>query len=374
MHSVLQILDPAMTAEEIYLAAWLKQRLEPLGVRVHSAGLGNRGDYADALFETLDADLLPLRLGTPLTAVGPLRQLARAHGAETLFCWGYQALTAGALARAGLGKLRLVLGAVRPPPKSRQVRWFRSLDSDINVVAASSTIAQAFTRSGVAPESVRIIRPAVDFGRLRAARELNVRQQLGLGEFKHVMISVGPLNRPHAQVNSLWAMAILQQVYPEIALIFSGKGYRNDRIQRFATDLNLFNRVRFAHGRWALPELLEAADVALFPVVQEVSTLPLTWVMGAGIPIVATVNRGNCELIEDNHSAMLARAEDPRGLAQRCHQLFSDDTLCWKITDNARHEAYKYLSMQRFLEEYADFFLQRGQPEKLVPLPVLGEG
>ena len=374
MQTVLQLLDPAVTAEEICLALWLKQRLEPLGVRVHSAALGNRGDYPDTIFETLDAKLLPFRMGIPLTAVGPIRQLVRTHGAETLFCWGYQALTAGALVRPGLGKLRLALGAVRPPPKSRQMRWFRSLGSDINVVAAGNTVAQAFIRSGVAADNVRIIRPAVDFGRLRAARELKVRQQLGLGEFKHVLISVGPLDRPHGQVNSLWAMTILQQVYPDVALIFSGKGYRHDRIQRFVADLNLVSRVRFAHGRWALPELLLAADVAIFPVVQEVSTLPLTWAMGAGVPIVATVNRGNCELIEDNHSAMLVRAKDPRGIAQRCHMLFNDDALRWKVTDNARHEAYKYLSVQRMLDEFTDFFRQREQPEKLVPLPVLGEG
>ena len=96
--------------------------------------------------------------------------------------------------------------------------------------------------------------------------------------------------------------------------------------------------------------------------------------MGAGVPIVATVNRGNCELIEDNHSAMLVRAKDPRGIAQRCHMLFNDDTLRWKVADNARHEAYKYLSIQRMLGEFADFFQQREQREKLVPLPVLGEG
>jgi glycosyltransferase involved in cell wall biosynthesis len=96
-------------------------------------------------------------------------------------------------------------------------------------------------------------------------------------------------------------------------------------------------------------ELFAAADVILFTPRGPIEPWPITAALASGRPIVSTVTPGQCELLEDRHTCLMATAPTPRLLARRLLDLHNDPTLAWQLADRARAESYDLhpLSKQR---------------------------
>jgi glycosyltransferase involved in cell wall biosynthesis len=251
-----------------------------------------------------------------------------------------------------------------PPPalSRRQTAWLRAVDSvrPLHVVCPTATLRRICVERGLPIDRVHLIRPGVDFSKIRRRRSAEFRTALGFSDADFVLLAAGESTPNAAHRDAVWAAAILNFLDPRYKLLLWGRGGQTDALRRFAERLGQPDAVRFAErllGRsLEFEDLMPAVDAALVPARGAVAILPVAICMAAGLPIVANVTYTVSELLEDRHTAVMCAKRSPKAMAQKLLELRGDSSLQWSITDRARTEAYEYFSVSRFLREHREMY------------------
>ncbi|MGH7214398.1 MAG: glycosyltransferase [Tepidisphaeraceae bacterium] len=314
---------------------------------------------------------------TALAAGIALRR--RRHGSDAtaiVHAWGGEALIVAALATRGP-----LVYSPAPSPSKRSVRWARAVAGhrEVQVVCPTSTLRRLHVERGVALERCHLIRPGVDFARIKRRRNPALRAALGLAESDVVLLVPGESTREAHHERALWAAAILGELDPKYRLLLWGRGPRAVVCERFAVKLHQSDLAVLAEQRLGrrveFEELLAATDIVLATPRGLVPTLPLSICMAAALPIVSTTTYTATELLANRHTALLVTKPVPRLLAQRVLELLDDRGIQWTISDMARTEAYEYFAQTRFLEQFRALYRQVAGGEKAhVPEPSPGAG
>jgi glycosyltransferase involved in cell wall biosynthesis len=277
----------------------------------------------------------------------------RDEGADLTHAWGIAPLAAAILA----GHRRLFFSPDRfLGPRS--LSWVRSMMSrrpGIEMICPTAAQQRLAVTRGIPFDRCHVIRPGVDFGRLRR-RDPLLRQQLGLADDDFVLLAPGESTNPSGHDQAVWAAGILNVLDPRYKLLLWGRGPRTEFLMELGRRLRQTQMLKFAEPMLSrtveFEELLPQADACLIAAGGSIPTLPILTTMAAGIPIVSTVTYLLAEQLEDRHTALMVPRRSPRALAQRVLDLREDDNLRWRIADTARAEAYEFFSMTRMLEEY----------------------
>ena len=295
---------------------------------------------------------------------------------DLVHAWGMAALSALAVTPC-----RRIVFSPTEFPSRRQIRWLRAVmdHRDVHVVCPTSTLHRALVERGIPIERCHLIRPGVDFARLKRRRDPELRASLGISDNHRVLLAVGESTAEADHRQSVWSAAILNVLDQRTRLILWGRGERATACERFAAQLGQPELVINARKRLArqveFEEILPAADMAVVSATGPVATLPIAITMAAALPIVATVTPTVAELLEDRHTALMTQPAVPRLLALRIRQLQADPNQQWKLADMARIEAYEYFSLTRFMHQFRTLYQQvsAGQPVNL-PEPAPGAG
>ena len=289
-----------------------------------------------------------------------------ARSCDVVHAWGIRALTAVAF-----GPFGHILFTPTCFPTRRQIAWLRAIIAyrDVHVVCPTVTLQRVFVERGVPLGRCHLVRPGVDFARVKRRRDLQMRHDLGLADAQQVLLGVGESTRGADHHQAVWAGTILNVLDRNTRLVLWGRGPMARAVADFAANLaqpelavlaekKLGRRVEFE-------ELFGAADMILISATGPVSTLPVAIAMAAGLPIVATVTSTVAELLEDRHTALMTQPNVPRLLAQRVMQMREDAHLQWSLADMARTEAYEYFSQTRFLEQMRVMYRQASAGQKV---------
>jgi glycosyltransferase involved in cell wall biosynthesis len=290
------------------------------------------------------------------------RGLRKLGGFDLVHAWGTKALTASALGGRGP-----IVYSPAADLGRRGAGWLRAISQyrDIEVVAPSATLRKALVRSGVEINKCHLIRPGVDFSRLRR-RNAKMREGLGLSEGDVVVLASGESTRGANHRLAAWTVAILGAMDPKWKLLLWGRGAEARGVKEFARKVFRGEYMVVAEerlGRVEYEELLGACDLVISTPRGAVATLPIATAMAGGVPIVSTVTYATSELLEDRHNALLVPRPGARALASRMLELNEDGGLKWKLTDMGRTEAYDYFSLTRFVEQWRGVYRQVGAGE-----------
>src|SRR5262245_58701582 len=263
--------------------------------------------------------------------------------------------------------------AYTPPEASapRAARWLRAVTSyrDIQIVCPTDTMRRFFVERGVPIERCHLIRPGVEFARIRGRRNDILRASLGFSRSDHVMLAAGESTRATNHRLTVWAGSILHVLDPMHRLLLWGEGPMSDSVVLFANQLNRPNYLVVATKQLGsdvtFEELLPAVDTVLVTPETPSATLPIAICMAAGLPIVATVTPTVAELLEDRHTALLTTHPQPRLVAQRVLDLLADAKMRWSLSDMARTEGFEYFSLTRFLEQHRSLYRQFASGERV---------
>jgi len=283
--------------------------------------------------------------------------LARERGADVVHAWGVKALIAAALVARG----PIVYSPAMEARRGR-TRFLRAVMScrRLQVVCPTETMLRGLLRERIVAERCQVIRPGVDFGRIRKPRDPAIRAALGFGDSDYVLAAAGESTRAASHEQAAWVAGILHVLDPIYKLLLWGRGSRLGFVKAFArsaTPASMLHVATERLGREAsFEEVLSAADVIVNTAGEGGATLPLAISMAAGVPIVSTVTRTVCELIEDRHNAVLVPKRSPRLMAQRILRLREDGELRKRLTATARAEAFQHVPLTRFLEEYRGLY------------------
>jgi glycosyltransferase involved in cell wall biosynthesis len=322
------------------------------GVRQLSQGLG------------IDFEMGSLKIGQAgapsiLRAVRQLR--LKRNQFDLLHAWGTAAMTAAALAWNGP-----IFYSPPPALNNRMTRWLKATMAyrSVQVVCASARQQHRYLSRGVPVERCGLIRPGVDFARLRRRRDDALRRRLRLAPDDVVLLPAGESTRAARHLEGIWAAGILHVMDPRYKVLLWGRGPEGESLRRHGRRMGAAEALRFATDELGpdcdFDQLLPAADVVLAPAERAVSTLPVAWAMGAGLPIVATASPILSELLEDHHTALMTQRAIPREIARRVLEFREHSSLQWSLADRARAEAYDYFPQSRFLEEYRQLYRTQG--------------
>ena len=328
------------------------------------------------------ATLLGIPFGHAVLGLPTVRRARREFSpADLVHAWSVSSFALAALLFRGVPRV-LSLTAM---PTQRAINWTRILtmhssDAPALVLTTTSNIRRALLTAGVPEPLVHTLRPAITMGAISQASRQPVRKSWGIDS--DAVVAVALLSDHPDYADALIAGMAAGLAIKENTLV------QPPRDIRFVVHPRQVNRLRaqdlyrstaspskfIVEPRLASPwQVLPACDVAIAlglphpidpnsqaPLDPHPATHPLAgaesaggdlslhWAMAAGVPIVGQATYGISEIVEDHHSALLAKPDQPKALSVRITQLITDKNLAWKLRDSARSEAYSFFSRRRY--------------------------
>ncbi|MFO0974109.1 MAG: glycosyltransferase family 4 protein [Phycisphaerae bacterium] len=352
MTTVLHVLDRAVEPAALERLRLLAARGEGAGLRQAYAALDGATRVRAAAALGAEVALTPARLGLAFMASERIRVLARRAGAQCVHAWGAAALTAcGAAAR----ERPLAVTPARYEELAGVCRCARQVWPMPAVVVGCQAWRRRCVEQGVALERTAVIRAAVDFAALNAARGAGARASLARGGGP-VVLAAGPASRRDGQFTVLWAVAIVQQIHRGMRLIVPFGGSEARRLGRLAESVGLSEMLGLPGERHSWAALAAGADVLMLAPDEEAAPEPLAWGMAAGLGIVAPARRSISECIADRSNGLLLRDARPTPLAAALLRLVEDEPLRKRLGETARGQAYEVFSARACVEGCARMY------------------
>jgi glycosyltransferase involved in cell wall biosynthesis len=170
------------------------------------------------------------------------------------------------------------------------------------------------------------------------------------------IIFAGRLFWAKGVLHLLRAMKMLSFDFKNLHLGIYGTGPQENRIRQFISDAGLKNVV-FLKGRVPHKQLIaeiKRSDLLVLPSVYEAQPMIALEAMACKKPVVAFGVPFACEIIEDGYNGMLAKAFDPKDLADKIRTLLSDYKLRLKLGRNA----YSSVKLEHNWDLQADKYLK----------------
>ena len=271
---------------------------------------------------------------------------------DLVHCWSVDALTLALLVWRKVP--RLLTLATCP---SRQVaHWLSVLCRDPSgstaLLPTSASLRRTMLSRGVPEQAAHVLRPGLDLGMVDHQSRLGLRQRWGIESDKVKVVAL--LADPPHTVDTLVAARTLMlaaDAYPPgrqpIRLLVGPDHGRRHSAARLLRGLGRGHWI-FCDARLAQPwRVLPGCDVAL-SFGPQAGGMSLLWAMAASTPIVSEATYAVSEVVEDRHTALLAKPGRPELLAHRIKQVIDDDQLAWRLKDAARSEVYSIFSRAHY--------------------------
>jgi glycosyltransferase involved in cell wall biosynthesis len=206
--------------------------------------------------------------------------------------------------------------------------------------------------NGIPPDATTVIRPGVDFGAIRRARETVTRESMGLPATGRVLLTPSPPSREGGQFEAVWSAAILHLIWPDASMIVPGTSREGERIRRLGESIYCPQMFQIVGERYTRAELLAVADALIVAAKEDIPTGWIAWAMAAGVPVIGVANYAVTELIADRHNGFLCKTAEPHALATRIRLALEDPEMVRQCVTTARSQAYDVFRLQGCVSEY----------------------
>ena len=170
--------------------------------------------------------------------------------------------------------------------------------------------------------------------------KLRLREELGFTPAQKILLCVGELLPNKNQKMAIHAMREVVKTYPDAQLLLAGNGPEKENLEAEIKACGLERNVQLLGYCTYLEKYQRITDVLLACSHREGLPLNLVEAMLTGNPVVASVNRGHRELIQDGENGYLVR--DEAQMAQQAIALLSDAQLQSSVGNQAREFADDY--------------------------------
>jgi glycosyltransferase involved in cell wall biosynthesis len=222
--------------------------------------------------------------------------------------------------------------------------------------SASSVVAISSDTKRRAEEHYRVRKAieVVNYGFNPPARSVPDRSALGLSNGKYYLISVGRLVK---RKGFDYLIAAMRDLPDEIHLLLIGDGPLEHELRDAAVKASAGERVLFLgyQTRERIWEYLQAADCFVLSSHHEGLGIVVQEAMCAGLPVVATDNGGQVDLIRNGRNGILVPPLDSEALAAAIRTMHADRERAAEMGRN-NEEDIKRCYMETNREEYIRIF------------------
>ncbi len=185
--------------------------------------------------------------------------------------------------------------------------------------------------------------------------KLQLRQGFGLEAGHQVILCTGELLPNKNQATLIKAAALLSKQYPALRVLLAGNGPEEPRLRALIEQLQLQGTVQMLGYRPNIEAYAQAADIVVSCSFREGLGLNLIEGMMTANPIVASVNRGHKELVENGVNGFLVEPANPAAYAEAIGKILSDAGLHQQMVQAALRKAESY-SAQNVVEELKEIY------------------
>lgn len=177
-----------------------------------------------------------------------------------------------------------------------------------------------------------------------------LRQELGIGAERKVIICTGELNANKNQITAIQAMKQVVQQIPEALLLLAGNGPTHDELQGAINELGLQDHAILLGYHTDLERYVKASDLVLSCSKREGLGMNLLEGMLCAKPVIASDNRGHRELIRAGKNGYLFDAEDYKNAADGIVSILADLSTAKNFASEGYRIAPKYTDKAVYLE------------------------
>jgi glycosyltransferase involved in cell wall biosynthesis len=159
----------------------------------------------------------------------------------------------------------------------------------------------------------------------------NCREKLGLELDKTIIIFFGNLVQYKGPNVLLRAFANIKKVYPDVQLIFAGRGPMKNELKNLAKKLEVDERISFTGyvEQELKPLYYKSADIFCLPSVKLTEAFGIVNLeaMACGLPIVASELGGIPDLVKDGENGLLFKPGNVKELSYKLEYLLDNKNL-----------------------------------------------
>ena len=210
------------------------------------------------------------------------------------------------------------------------------------IVPVAESTRHYLAGKGVPAEKIRVVPNGIDAKYLASAQAApdRLREELGL-ESKFIVSYIGTHGMSHALEVALKAAKKLE-ADPAIHFLFVGEGAEKENLKRLASELRLDNATFInAQPRERLLSFYGASDVSLvplkrLPIFKKVLPSKLFELMGAGCPVICSVEGEAAELVRSALAGLCIEPENVDALVEAVIRLRGNQELRAEMSGNGR--------------------------------------
>jgi glycosyltransferase involved in cell wall biosynthesis len=306
-------------------------------------GNGAPNDFvAAACAQGLEVETIPERRRFDLRVIPALRLIVESRGSDLLITNSVKSHFL--VWRSGLWRRHPWVAFHHGyTDTDRKMRLYNRLDRwSLPHADRLVTVCRAFADE-LASTGVSINKISVQHNSIRRQSKVNsadvtaLRASLGIGDGEKLVLAVGRLSREKAHRDLIAAFKHLRETNRDLQLklVIVGDGPERSSLEAYAESLGVNEMVVFAGQVNDVQPFYTVADVFALPSHSEGSPNVLLEAMAANLPVVATAVGGVPEIVENNTSALLVPANDPRALGASMARLLTDEELRERLVKNA---------------------------------------
>lgn len=306
-----------------------------------------------------------------LPYVRRLYRIARQWGVELIHHNNGLDVRAVLLARSlGVPMIAYQRGTEWNSPTVRYISRF------VDAYVANSTATKGVLLGlGVPSERIEVIYPPIDLERFHPMLDASCqRREFGLTADDLVFGIPGTLLKWKGHDVFLKAARLVLEALPHakafvIGEVPDGTTQYRDELIALARDLGIASRTIFTGFRRDIPELIQLLDVVVHASVKpEPFGRVIAEGMAMGKPVVAAMNGGPLEIIEDGRTGFLVPPGNPEKLAQRIIELLTDRSRADTLGRHAQRDAAARFSPRyhaRLVEQvYENVWMAHGRARR----------
>ena len=155
------------------------------------------------------------------------------------------------------------------------------------------------------------------------------REELGISDEAVMLLSVGELNKNKNHETVIKALAQVND--KDVHYFVAGKGNKEEYLKSLAENLGLSENVHILGFRSDVVELYKASDICVFPSIREGLGKAALEGMAAGLPLIASSNRGSRDYAIDGENALICDCFSVEQFADAIKNLSNDKKLREKM-------------------------------------------
>lgn len=335
---------------------------------VRVVALTRGGPYAEELADHhVPVTVLGKRFKFDPVAFLKLRRLLRDEPPDVLHTWLFAANAYGRLAAGSKPRFPILVSerCVDTWKSGWQLRLDRRLVTrTTRLIGNSQSVAQFYAQHGFPRERLVVIPNGVDEDEnTTLSLDQLSRDKLGIPANARVIGYVGRLAPQKRVRDLLWAFELVRVLQDDVVFLVIGDGPERERLQKFAREIQVENRVRFLGHRDDVRQLLSVMDVFWLASEFEGQSNSVMEAMAAGLPVVVSDIPPNRELVTHGETGYVVPVGDRVAFAQFTERLLTDSALARQLGDAARERIRDHFGVARMLESYANLYREVAQKE-----------